>query len=174
MKYLESIRDKYKKMGVEDYYRYNKDLYKNPHGDRVNKTLDWVLDNIQIGKYLDLSCGDGQVTEYLISKGFTDFKASDPYLWDVYTKKFGIECYPYSFQDIAKNGINENFDTIICSYALHLCPKSYMNNLLYNISISCEWFVVISPSKYPIISDYFELYSSSIINRTHVRIYKSL
>jgi len=178
MRYLktwnESIRSKYVEMGVDDYYKSNKSEYKNPHSPRVIKSLDYVNSIIDIGYFLDLSCGDGVVSEYLKSKGLNNFKGSDPHFYDIYQDKFNKECFDYSFEDISNNGLNEKFDTIICSYALHLCPKSYLNNLLYQLSLSCENFVIISPSKYPIITeDYFELTDSEVIDRTHVRIYKS-
>lgn len=178
MKYLkswnESIRSKYVELGVDDYYKSNKSEYSNPHSHRVIKALDYVESNINIGYFLDLACGDGIVSEYLKSKGFNKFKGSDPYFKEIYEEKFGVECLEYNFQNIANKGLDEKFDTIICSYALHLCPKSYLNNLLYQLSISCDNFVVISPSKFPIIEeDYFELIDSEVIDRTHIRIYKS-
>jgi sodium/proline symporter len=77
-------------------------------------------------------------------------------------------------EDISLRYLPDNFNTIICSYALHLCPKSYFNNLLYALSIGCKYFVVISPSKYPLIDKYFKLVDKTIINRTHCRIYKSI
>jgi SAM-dependent methyltransferase len=178
MKYLkyfnESIRSKYVELGVDDYYKSNKSEYKNPHSDRVIKSLDYVTDKIDIGYFLDLACGDGIVTEHLKSKGLTKFMGSDPHFYEIYEQKFGVECDDSTFQDIANLGLNEKFDTIICSYALHLCPTSYFNNLLYQLATSCQNFVVISPSKFPIIGeDYFELINNKIIDRTHIRIFKS-
>jgi len=170
----ESIRSKYVELGVDDYYKSNKADYKNPHSERVTKSLDYIISKIDIGYFLDLACGDGIVSEHLKSKGFTNFKGSDPHFFEIYENKFGVECDDSTFQDIANNGFNEKFDTIICSYALHLCPKSYFNNLLYQLAMSCNNFVVISPSKFPIIEeDYFELVDNKVIDRTHVRIYKS-
>ena len=40
---------------------------------------------------------------------------------------------------------NINRQVIICSYALHLCPKSYFNQLIYNLSSNCEYFILIRP-----------------------------
>lgn len=168
-----SIRDEYIKSSPDEYYSTKRSEYKNPHLDRINKCLDYVYNKIDIGYFLDLACGDGIVSEYLSNKGLNEFKGSDPYFKEIYENKFNRKCYDYRFEDIAKNGINDKFNTVICSYALHLCNKSYMNNLLYNISNMCEYFVVISPSKYPIINEhYFKLIDSKIIDRTHIRIYK--
>jgi hypothetical protein len=50
-----------------------------------------------------------------------------------------------------------------------------LQDIDFNISVSCYNFVVISPSKFPIISeDYFKLFDNKVIDRTHVRIYKSI
>jgi len=178
MKYLikfnESIRSEYEKSSPDEYYRVNKNIYQNPHSDRVKKSLDFILSKSDIGYFLDLGCGDGIVSKYLKSKGLSKFKGCDPHFADIYQQKLGKECLNLSFEDISKFGLNEKFDSIICSYSLHLCDKSYLNNLLYQLSISCRNLIVISPSKYPIISEtYFSLLEKSIIERTHVRIYKS-
>jgi choline kinase len=123
--------------------------------------------------------GEIELIKYTVAllnkKGITDSIGIDPYLCNTYNKKTNNECLNLSFEDIETNGLNINKQTIICSYALHLCPKSFLNNLLYNLSINCEYFILISPSKYPIIEDdYFELMFSTIINKTHCKIFKSV
>ena len=137
-------------------------------------SLDWVLEKINIIKFIDLAAGTGEVTSYLAKNKITDAIGIDPYLSETYEQNTGKKCLSLSFEDVAVNGLDYNTQTIICSYALHLCDKSYFNNLIYNLSRSCEYFVLISPSKYPVISDeYFELIDSIIINKTHCKIYKS-
>lgn len=174
LSYTESIRNKYSKIGVDKYYQSNIETYINPHEKNIQRSLDWVISKINIGYFLDLSCGNGEVTNHLNTKDITNGKGSDPYLCDTYIKNTGKECSILKFEDIANNGLSEKFDTIICSYALHLCEKSYFNNLLYSLSSNCKYFVVISPSKYPIIEgEYFTLINSIIINRTHCRIFES-
>lgn len=170
---MQSIRNKYSEIGVKNYYQFHKSEYKNPHEVSINKCLDWVIDNIDIGYFLDLASGNGEVSNYLSLKGFKNFKGCDPYFKDIYELNTKSICYDSTFEDISKFGIPEKFDTIFCSYALHLCQKSYYKNLLYNISISCNNFVVVSPSKYPTVDDFFRLESSTIIDRTHCRIFKS-
>lgn len=170
-----SIRSEYEKSSPEEYYKNKSQEYSNPHKDRINKCLDYLNKNYKIGNFLDLSCGDGVVSNYLIGLGLNNFSATDPYLCDIWNKKFnGKKCYSLSFEDISVSGLPDKFDTIICSYALHLCDKSHLNNLLYQLSLSCKNFVVISPSKYPQINeDFFELVDYKIIDRTHIKIYKS-
>lgn len=168
------IRNEYTKQGVKNFYQFNKENYTNPHINSINKSLDWILSKLDIKDYLDLACGNGEVTEYLVSKGKKDCYGCDPYFKDIYIKKHKSNCYDLDFEKIAVDGLPKFFDTIICSYAIHLCPKSYFKTLLYQLSIKCNNLIVISPSKYPIIDDYFNLVDSTIIDRTHVRIFKSM
>jgi hypothetical protein len=171
-----SIRGEYEKSSPDDYYKTKSHEYSNPHKHRIQKCLDYLIDNYEIDDFLDLSCGDGLVSDYLQKRGFTDFSATDPYFCDIWNKKFvDKKCYSLSFEDISKNGLPERFDTIICSYALHLCEKSHLNSLLYQLSLSCDKLVVISPSKYPQINeDFFELIDYKIVDRSHIKIYKSI
>lgn len=179
MKHLKSIneygiRDEYTKMGVDTFYKKNKLTYKNPHLKNIHLALDWVLSKIKISNIIDLAAGNGEVSLYLASKDITNAIGIDPYLSETYEKNTGNDSLNLSFQDIATDGIGYHAQTIICSYALHLCPKSYLNNLMYNLSTNCEYFILISPSKYPIISDdYFELIDLTVINKTHCKIFKS-
>lgn len=177
MKYIKEygIRDEYSKMGVENFYKLNKTSYVNPHLDNIHLCLDFVIDKIKITNFLDLGCGNGEATLYLRTKNIIDGIGCDPYLSETYIKNTGKECLDDSFENISNNGLDDFYQTIICSYALHLCEKSYLNNLLFNLALSCEYFVLISPSKYPVISeDYFQLIDSVIINKTHCKIFKSV
>ena len=176
MKYIKEygIRDEYTKMGVENFYKANKNSYINPHLENIHLCLDFIADKIQITNFLDLACGNGEVTSYLETKNITNGVGCDPYLSESYERNTGKECLKDSFENISNNGLNNFYQTIICSYALHLCDKSYFNNLLFNLALNCEYFILISPSKYPVITeDYFELIDSIIINKTHCKIFKS-
>jgi len=176
---FESIRNQYSEMGaahigIDAYYATKKQDYKNPHLSNIEHCLQEIIDKINIGSFLDLGCGNGEVSTFLSKVGFEDFRACDPHFDEIYKNNTGHECDKLSFQDISKNGLDMKFDTIICSYALHLCPASYMNNLLYNLSISCKHLIVISPSKYPIVpNDYFEMIEYFRYKGTHCRIFKS-
>jgi len=179
MKHIKSIhehgiRDEYTKIGIKKYYTDNKETYINPHEDNIKLVLNWCLKKINITNFIDLSCGNGEITKYLSKNGIIDAIGTDPYFNNIYTKKTGNECLKLSFEDIAIHGLNLHKQTIICSYALHLCTNSYFNQLMYNLSLNCKYFILISPSKYPIITeDYFEFIDGIIINRTHCKIYKS-
>ena len=179
MKYIKSIneygiRDEYSKLGVQNFYKQNKNSYINPHLDNIHLCLDWVIEKIDITKFIDLGCGNGEITTFLNTKSITDGIGIDLCLCDVYSKNTDKKCINVSFEEIATNGLNIKTQTIICSYALHLCESSYFNNLMYNLSTNCEYFVLISPSKYPIINnDYFEIIDKIKINKSHCKIFKS-
>jgi len=172
--YEYGIRDEYAKIGVKNFYKINKTSYINPHIKNVHLALNWVLSKIEMTSVIDLAAGTGEITSYLFKNGITDSIGIDPYLFDIYEKNTGKKCFNFSFEDIAINGLNMSKQTIVCSYALHLCPKSYFDQLIYNLSLSCEYFILISPSKYPIVDKYFELIDDTIINRTHCKIFKSI
>lgn len=227
-----NIRNEYKKHGVKDFYKLHKDNYSNPHLQSIHKSLDWIITQIDIFNYLDLACGNGEVSQYLVQKGFNNCTGCDPYFNAIYTSNLNSFCYDLTFEQIAVAGlgidltpfpnnfinssfpfssnsssktyidnstsipiiegdkqekdkqviekdkqinkqINKQFDIIICSYALHLCPTSYFKTLLYRLAILCNKLVIISPSKYPMINSHFTLTNSTIIDRTHTRIFES-
>ena len=174
MKHLKGIRDIYSQIGVQNYYQFNKADYHNPHTEFIHTSLDWVKDQIEIGSFLDLSCGDGVVSSYLKDGGFTNFFGTDPYFCDIYSKKLGTECFQLSFEEIAKSGLPKSVDTIISSYALHLCPTSFLNTLLYQLAKNCKYLVIISPNKNPEVKNYFEEVSAAKFGKSNCRILKSL
>lgn len=171
----ESVRNNYQKFGSpSNYYKSEKEKYTNPHIDKIEKCLDITSEKIDIGYFLDLGCGNGEVSKYLQSNGYNRFKGCDPYFDNIYRKNLNKDCLKMSFEYISKKGIDDKFDTIICSYSIHLCDKSHFNNLLYQLSTICSNLVIISPSKYPEINNnYFDMEYSTIVERTHLRIYSS-
>lgn len=178
MKYIRifeyGIRDEYSRIGIENFYKQNSKSYINPHLNKIHMCLDWVLSKINILSVIDLGSGNGEVTLYLNKKGITNSIGCDPYLSDSYKENTGNDCLTYSFENISNNGLEDFYQTVICSYALHLCDKSYFNNLLFNLALNCKYFVLISPSKYPIITEnYFNIIDSTIINKTHCKIFES-
>lgn len=144
-----AIRNEYQKVGVDEYYKENAYTYINPHEDIVHNLLDKAIENKLIGKkVLDLCCGSGEVSRHL-KKIDCQIVGVDPYTYDSYQLKTGNKVLPYSFIDIALGKITEKFDTIICSFALHLCPKSLLPNLLWNLGQISNTLIVISPNKNP-------------------------
>lgn len=69
----------------------------------------------------------------------------------------------------------ENYDVIIASFSLHLCPAHLLKLTCIQLSLKSNWLNIISPHKNPIIKDDYgwKLYNQFIIDRVHTRIYKS-
>ena len=70
-------------------------------------------------------------------------------MYRLYMKETGKRCYQYGFDNLQTGCLKENFDTIICSFALHLCPKSRLPDVLWNLGMSAPCLIVISPNKNP-------------------------
>jgi len=145
-----AIRLMYEKYGVDTYYKNHSKEYENPH----KKEIIDIIKNIEIkhtDKILDLSCGDGLITETLLELGYNNIKGCDPYMCDIYKKKTKKECYNYDFIDIINNKMTEQFDIVICSFALHLCDEknlfSLINQLKYFNNI--KKLYIITPHKKP-------------------------
>jgi len=168
------IRDEYARMGVDSYYSANRKGYVNPHLSGVQDCLEWAADRIDIGYFLDLACGNGEASSHLLSMGLTNFKGCDPYFSAIYEANLGRECYDMRFEDIANKGLPERFDTVVCSYALHLCPRTYWHSLLWSLSTACNHLVIVSPSKHPVVETHFEQVDGTKVGKTHCRVYSSL
>jgi hypothetical protein len=170
------MRKIYNDIGVENFYM-NLQEYHNPHSVYFEAVLRITLDKILKEKklpvkVLDMCTGAGEITGALqnINKSLI-VSASDPYTGDMYKKKF--ECNVFqkcSFLDIANGKLEGVYDIIICSFALHLCKKDLLYSLMYQISTQCNFFVILSPTKKPII-DKFPVHFQFTLHRIHVRIY---
>lgn len=142
---MQAIRNQYTDIGIEALYKSGN--YQNPHIDRINNLLysfkrDIILENKSI---LDLCCGNGEVSKVFMNDNIVT--GCDPYTHNFYKEQTNLNCFNYSFDDIAfkDNGL-EYYDYIICSYALHLCDKSTMNLLLYKLSMNSKNLIILSPS----------------------------
>ena len=168
----QSIRNLYSELGVDEYYLNHSKTYINYHEKAISKIISKLENEYCIGnKILDLCCGNGEVTKYLHNKYVI---GSDLYMYKIYTQNTLNKCYSYSFYDIANGKLKEQFDTIICSFALHLCQKSLLPKLLWELRNISNTLVVISPNKKPncdnisgwLLVDEFE------IDRVKTKIYK--
>lgn len=170
---VKSIRLMYENFGVEEYYSTNLH-YKNPHEPQVIELIKKYHLTLPLECVLDLSCGNGLITNTLQILGYKKIIGLDPFLDKEYTFRTGCLSYKMSFKDIVNNGLtNEKFSCIICSFALHLCPKSMLPDLFWRLSEISNTLVVISPSKFPIIKNpLVEDFSlTSLKKRVHFRRY---
>jgi 2-polyprenyl-3-methyl-5-hydroxy-6-metoxy-1,4-benzoquinol methylase len=152
---LESIRGEYEEHGVEGYYEKYGNEYHNPHADKLQVAMDWVIDNwsLNLNKVLDLAAGSGEITKILQQHGYDNVDGIDPYTCDLYRTETNKECLNMSFDDIRKNGLGEKYDTIVCSYALHLYDTSKLPTLVWQLSRMCDNLILLSPHKKPEIGE---------------------
>ena len=66
--------------------------------------------------------------------------------------------------------MKEEFDLIICSFALHLAPESMLPNILYNLNT--KHLLILSPHKKPIIKDFFFLEKNVHRNKIHLKYFE--
>ena len=147
--------------------------YENPHAREVEALLRKNAAQLPLESVLDLACGTGLITSVLKDLGF-DAIGLDQFLGSDYTARTGRPCYQMSFKEVAYGGLpNHKFSCIICSFALHLCPKSMMPDLLWRLSERSNTLVVISPTKFPLIGkpEVENFYSTSANKRIHFRTY---
>lgn len=166
-----SIREYYDELGSDEFYELHCDDYNNPHIEVIKN----IIDKIQpfIGNIVcDLCCGGGEISNCLSNKNIIGV---DPYTYELYEKNTGNECLKLTFKDIVNGKLNDKkFDTIICSYALHLCKASMLPTLLWQLGQSTDKLIVISPHKRPDCNNIsgWVLEHESKENRTTVKIYK--
>ena len=77
---MDAIRNMYKNIGVDNFYKVYGNTYENPHKEIINHLLKDV--NIK-GSILDLCCGSGEVTKNFSDK---DIIGCDPYTYKLYEK----------------------------------------------------------------------------------------
>jgi hypothetical protein len=144
-----SIRPLYDVYGAEGYYREHADSYINPHFPAIKTALLQNLHRIQTEKVLDLSAGGGEVTQVLLETGVKNLEACDPYTHALYTRNTGLPCKSLSFMDIIKNGLDGQYSSVICSFALHLCPEKDLFSLCWNLIQAAPQLLILTPHKRP-------------------------
>jgi len=165
-----SIRENYAKFGVDNYYKNNAESYSNPHIKIIQSLVNEIRRDLSGQKILDLCCGTGEITNIL---GNENIKGLDPYTFEVYKERTNKYCYPFSFKDIAAGNLTENFDAVICSFGLHLCEKSLLPVVLWQLSTIAETLIIITPNKNPDCSKSgWVLLDEKIKDRVKLRIYQ--
>lgn len=163
---MDAIRNMYSELGVDAFYKEFGNEYNNPHADIIKK----LLSKVEVGeRILDLCCGSGEVTRCFTDK---DVIGCDPYTYELYKKMTGREVLKYSFKDIAQGALAEyNFDTVICSFALHLCEESMLNPVLFQLAMISNKLIILTPHKRPNIKTFWKLDKEIIIDRVRLREY---
>lgn len=170
---MEAIRNQYAQFGVENYYQNNANTYKNPHEEVITELINKSTKFIDYGEsVLDLCCGNGLATRVLGQK-VKHIVGNDPYMYQQYTEQTNRFCYNYDFKQLSQACPIEKVDTIICSFALHLCDESLLPNVLYNLSVIANTLIVITPNKKPTINMFWELQNEIVKDRVRLRVYKT-
>jgi hypothetical protein len=112
------------------------------------------------------------VTNYLKSIGFENIYGVDPYFQDIYQKKTKKECHKKNFKEVVLSSDLKECDIIICSFALHLCEKSLLPQLLFKLSQIGKELVIITPHKNPVIKNSWLLSQELIKERVRLRSYE--
>lgn len=168
------VRDEYSEIGVDEYYIKHGADYENPHEEIIQNILRKLDEENYIGhKILDLSCGSGEVSEFLMGRGHIAV-GTDPYTSEAYEKRTGQKPLKLSFIDIVNGKLSENVDTIICSFAMHLCEESMLPFLLFRLGEISSTLIIISPNKRPKLSSIqsWKLIKKGEIDRVKFRVYK--
>lgn len=165
---MEAIRTMYSKMGVENFYKEYGNKYENPHSEIINQ----LLKDINVGdSILDLCCGSGEVTKNFMNKNII---GCDPYTYNLYEKNTGKKALKFTFKEIALGSLEGfKFDTIICSFAMHLCEQSMLNQVLFQLTQISKKLIIITPHKKPEINNFWKLEKEIILNKVRLREYSS-
>ncbi len=154
---MKDIRPIYERLGADYYYQNYPHSYQNPHEEQVKKVLIQNKSKIAGGSCLDFCAGGGEVSKVLLQwEADINLTAADPYTYDLYRKNTGRNCERWSFEDVIKHKITSRFDTIISSFALHLCPLDKLYPLVYNLLQLAPQLIIISPHKQPDLSEYHQ------------------
>lgn len=151
-----SIRDKYQKFGVKNFYSFHGGDYKNPHELAIRKSISYVFNKwpLDFSSVLDLACGNGLITKILDGLGVRNIDAADAFLSKEYKKETGRKCFNMSFEDIMKGSLrNNSYSLVICSYALHLLDEDKLPSFLLALTESTDSLLIISPHKRPYIKE---------------------
>lgn len=150
---MKHIRKLYEQLGVNKYYKQYGDEYQNPHVDQVHELLVNNEQRIDYSHVLDFCAGGGEVSLVLRSMGYQNFEGSDPFTHKLYTKNLAQPCAKWTFDDIIKGKLKEQYSAIICSFAMHLCPLEKLYPLALQLFQSSPLLVVITPHKRPVLED---------------------
>jgi SAM-dependent methyltransferase len=151
-----AIRHAYEEHGADAYYRAFGAGYRNPHERRVRAVLAAVVaaHGPDLSDVLDLACGSGEATLALRDLGAGRVEGADPYTGEAYRARTGADALPYSFADVAEGALarhraGRRYTLAVCSYALHLCPASWLPRVAWELARAAEVLVVVTPHKRP-------------------------
>lgn len=171
---MKSIRESYQEQGVQSFYSQYGNNYSNPHENTIHKHLKNLIQKEHISgnnSVLDLCCGSGEVTRFLIGQGINNIEGIDPFTSKIYKNRTKKNCFELNFSEIAQGEMQKKYDIIICSFAMHLCDTSLLPSLLFRLALNSKKLIIISPHKKPDINFYWELNENYYFDRVRTRIF---
>jgi len=149
-----AIRNRYAEKGVAAYYREEGARYANPHFEQVRQLLIRNADRLDYRRAFDFCCGAGEVSSVVRELGYPPPVAADPYTQAAYRQRNDAPCLPFSFDDVIRGALNGHgpFSSVICSFALHLCPPRQLFPLVFQLFQTAPQLVIITPHKRPDLS----------------------
>ncbi len=144
-----SIRDQYADQGVENFYLEHGHDYVNPHLAQIKQLLVQNEHRIDYSSALDFCCGGGEVTTVLEGLGFPNTTGCDPFTQQAFANNTNKRALSFGFSDVIQGKLTGEFSSVICSFAMHLCPKDQLFLLTYYLFEIAPQIVVITPHKRP-------------------------
>lgn len=146
---MKHLRKLYEQFGVDKYYQEYGDYYNNPHLPQIEELLQQNIETINSAAILDFCAGGGEVTAVLQSLGVTQITASDPFTAALYQKQIEQPCLDWSFDAVIKGKMTGKYSTVICCFAMHLCPPTQLYPLASQIFQHTTDLIIITPHKRP-------------------------
>ena len=125
-----SIKNKYKNIGIIEYYLKYGNIYRNPHEKQLNIGLPQFISNNKINT--QIKC-----------------EGLDAYTNIAYFNRTGKACI---IANIESYNFVKKYDTIICSYALHLLDFKALLKVLTSLKQISKQLIVITPHDKPTIT----------------------
>lgn len=174
----DSVRAGYVRLGVAGFYAAHGEHYRNPHEDGVREAVAAFVDRLPPGPLLDLAAGSGEVTLALreLGRDAAEIVGCDPHTAAAYHGRTGVMAQPWSFEQLS-HGFDRRFSAIVCSFALHLCPPSWLPTLVIAMANAAPVLLVITPHKRPELRDAWGFTLADeryfVEHRVRARLYRS-
>jgi len=166
------IRNESINSNEKNFYNNQTNLHEKIIHDHLYHLIkNGLLNNASI---LDLYCGIGNISYYLKENGFDNIEGCSPNHNQEYKTRTGFKVYNYNFLKISNISFEKKYKYVICSYALHLCPKQLLLKVLETLSKSAEKLIIISPNHLPEIDVYWAEEFSYVNNGVTTRILKQI
>jgi len=146
---VKAIRPLYDALGPTTFYALHGKDYQNPHEPQIHTLIRQNAHRIPKGNVLDFAAGTGEVTRALSAIGVDCVGGIDPYTSETYASRTGKACLSLSFLDIIRQGLPARYEAIISAFALHLCPRSDLYLLTWQLLQAAPQLIVITPHKRP-------------------------